>query len=310
MARGDDGAKGGRDAEGAAEQAAAIAKIRRVGRATRGGDAGEFAGKHGVEDAGAGEGVDEAKRVAGAVVKLVGRLAEPFGKDEGAGDEPIHGASEWAQALGERGAAPDEIAGVKAEGSEDSLRSETANVGGAVFDGADPDVAVLEEVEFHVVVDRAAEVGLEPEKTIAGWSDGPAPGGEDNCNSLGGGGPVLANHLRAFACGAIEEETVEFVATEAVGEFGQRMADDTHAEVESHRTQDGGAELKETRLAAGAAEQWEDGRRKEFAADLVPREGGLFEDPYPSALTHGGKCGHHAGWTSAHNMDRPHRRSS
>jgi hypothetical protein len=34
-----------------------------------------------------------------------------------------------------------------------------------------------------------------------------------------------------------EEEAVEFVATEAVGGFGQRMADDTRAEVESHRTQ-------------------------------------------------------------------------
>ena len=51
----------------------------------------------------------------------------------------------------------EEIAGVKAEGSEASLRSETANVGGAVFDGADSDVAVLEEVEFHVVVDGAAK---------------------------------------------------------------------------------------------------------------------------------------------------------
>ena len=57
---------------------------------------------------------------------------------------------------------------MKAEGSEASLRSETANVGGAVFDGADPDVAGLEEVEFHVVVDGAAEVGLESEKkTVA-----------------------------------------------------------------------------------------------------------------------------------------------
>jgi hypothetical protein len=120
----------------------------------------------------------------------------------------------------------------------------------------------------------------------------------------------LANHLRACACGVFEEEAVEFVATEAVGGFGQRMADDTRAEVESHRTQDGRAELKETRLAAGAAEEREDGRRKEFAADLVPREGGLFEDPHRSALTHGGKCGHHAGWASAHNMDRPHQRSS
>ena len=70
----------------------------------------------------------------------------------------------------------------------------------------------------------------------------------------------------------------------------QRMADDTRAEVESHRTQDGRAELKETRLAAGAAEEREDGRRKEFAADLVPREGGFFEDPHPSALTHGEVC--------------------
>src|ERR1035437_7919162 len=195
MAGGDDGAEYGRDEEGAAEQAAAIAKIWGGGRATRGGDAGEFAGKHGVEDAGAGEGVDEAKRVAGAVANLVGRLAEPFGKDEGAGDEPTHGAREGAQALGERGAAPEEIAGVKAEGSEDSLRSETANVGGAVFDGSDSDVAVLEEVEFHVVVDEVAEVGLEPEKTVARWSDGPAAGGEDNCNSLGGGGPVAREPL-------------------------------------------------------------------------------------------------------------------
>ena len=92
--------------------------------------------------------------------------------------------------------------------------------------------------------------------------------------------------------------------------ISEQVADDTRAEVESHRTQDGRAELKETRLAAGAAEQWEDGRRKELAADLVPREGELFEDPHRSALTHGGKCGHHAGWTSAHNMDRPHQRSS
>jgi hypothetical protein len=120
----------------------------------------------------------------------------------------------------------------------------------------------------------------------------------------------LANHLRACACGVFEEEAVEFVATEAVGGFGQRMADDTRAEVESHRTQDGRAELKETRLAAGAAEEREDGRRKEFAADLVPREDGFFEDPHPSALTHGGKCGHHAGRASAHTMDRPHQRSS
>src|ERR1019366_1214843 len=76
------------------------------------------------------------------------------------------------------------------------------------LDGADPDVAVLEEVEFHVVVDGAAEVGLESEKTVANSSDGPAPGGEDNCNSLGCGGPVLANHLRACACGVFEEEAV------------------------------------------------------------------------------------------------------
>jgi len=200
---------------------------------------------------------------------------------------------------------------MKTEGSEGPLRSETADVGDAVFDGADPDIAVLEEVEFHFVVDEAAKVGLEPEKTtVASWSDGTAAGGEDNCNSLGGGGPVLANHLRACACGVFEEQTVEFVATEAVGGFGQRMTDDTRAEVESHRTQDGRAELKETRLAAGAAEEREDGRRKEFAADLVPREGGLFEDPHRSALTHGGKCGHYAGWTSAHDMDSPHRRSS
>ena len=96
-----------------------------------------------------------------------------------------------------------------------------------------------------------------------------------------------------------EEEAVGFVATDAVGGLGQRMADDTRAEVESHRTQDGRAELKETRLAAGAAEQREDGRRKEFAADLVPREGRLFEDPHRSALTHGGKCGHHAARASA-----------
>jgi hypothetical protein len=120
----------------------------------------------------------------------------------------------------------------------------------------------------------------------------------------------LANHLRACACGVFEEEAVEFVATKAVGGFGQRMADDTRAEVESHRTQDRRAELKETRLAASAAEQREDGRRQEFAADLVPREGRLFEDPHPSALTHGGNCGHHAGRASAHNMDRPHQRSS
>ena len=144
----------------------------------------------------------------------------------------------------------------------------------------------------------------------ASWSDGPAAGGEDNCNSLGGGGPVLANHLRACACGVFEEEAVEFVAAEAVSGFGQRMADNARAEVESYRSQDGRAELKETRLAAGAAKEREDGRRKEFAADLVPREGGLFEDPHRSALTHGGKCGQHAGRASAHNMDRPHQRSS
>ena len=47
-----------------------------------------------------------------------------------------------AQALGERGAAMEEIAGVKAEGSEASLQSETANIGGAVFDGADSDVTI------------------------------------------------------------------------------------------------------------------------------------------------------------------------
>ena len=63
MAGGEDGAKGGRDAEGAAEQAAAIAKIGRGGCVTRGGDAGKFAGQHGVENAGACEGVGEAKRV-------------------------------------------------------------------------------------------------------------------------------------------------------------------------------------------------------------------------------------------------------
>jgi hypothetical protein len=96
---------------------------------------------------------------------------------------------------------------VKAEGSEASLRSETADVGGAVFDGADSDVAILEEVEFHAVVDGAAEVGLEPEKTVASWSDGPAAGGEDHRDSLGGGRPMLANHLRACACGVFEEET-------------------------------------------------------------------------------------------------------
>jgi hypothetical protein len=73
---------------------------------------------------------------------------------------------------------------------------------------------------------------------------------------------------------------------------------------------DGRAELKVTRLAAGAAKEREDGRRKEFAAELVPREGGFFEDPHASALTHGGKCSHHAGRASAHNMDSSHQRSS
>src|ERR1039457_3803920 len=164
----------------------------------RGGDAGEFAGRHGVEDAGAGEGVDEAKRVAGAVVKLVGRVAERFGKDEGAGDEPIHGASEWAQALGERGAAPEEIAGMKTQGSEGPLRSETADVGDAVFDGADPDIAVLEEVEFHVVVNGAAEVGLEAEETVSGGADGLAAAGEDDVVFRCGGRPVLADPFRTL----------------------------------------------------------------------------------------------------------------
>ena len=103
VAGGDDGAEDGRDEEGAAEQAAAIAKIGRGGRATRGGDAGKFAGKHGVEDAGACEGVGEPKRVTSTVDILVGRLAEPLGKYEGAGDEPIHGARERAQSLRERG---------------------------------------------------------------------------------------------------------------------------------------------------------------------------------------------------------------
>src|ERR1035441_9206046 len=88
------------------------------------------------------------------------------------------------------------------------------------------------------------------------------------------------------------------------------MADNARAEVESHRSQDGRAECQESRPAARAAEEREDGRRKEFAADLVPRDGGFFEDPHPSALTHGGKCGHHAGWTSAPHMDSPHRCSS
>ena len=59
-----------------------------------------------------------------------------------------------------------------AAGSERSLRSETANVGGAVFDGADSDRAVLEEVVFQVVVDRYAEVGHEAEETVAGGGDG------------------------------------------------------------------------------------------------------------------------------------------
>ena len=104
-------------------------------RRSRGGDTGEFAGEHGVQDAGAGEGVDEAKRVAGAVDGLVGGLPEPLGKDEGAGDKPIHGAGEGAQALGARGVALEEIAGMKTEGSEGPLRSETADVGDAVFDG-------------------------------------------------------------------------------------------------------------------------------------------------------------------------------
>ena len=48
-------------------------------RRSRGGDAGEFAGEHGVHDA-------------------------------GAGDKPIRGAGEGAQALGERGVALEEIA--------------------------------------------------------------------------------------------------------------------------------------------------------------------------------------------------------
>ena len=107
-----------------------------------------------------------------------------------------------------------------------------------------------------------------------------------------------------------EEEAIEFVAAEAVGGLGQRMADDPRAEVELHRAQDGRAELKELRLAVGAAEQREDGRRQELAADLVPREGGLFEDPHQGTLTHGGECGHDTGRASAHDMDRPHERSS
>jgi hypothetical protein len=166
------------------------------------------------------------------------------------------------QALGERGAAMEEIAGGETDGSEVSLRSETANVDGAVFNRADSDVAILKEGDFHNVVNGAAEVGLEPEKTVASWSDGLAAGGEDHRHSLGGVGPVLANHLRACACRVYEDE----------------------------------------------AEQREDGRRKEFAADLVPREGRLLEDL--RALTHAGKCGHQAGRASAPNMDRPHQRSS
>ena len=49
---------------------------------------------------------------------------------------------------------------------------------------------------------------------------------------------------------ALEMPRVSLLLADDVG-FGQRMADDTRAEVEPHRTQDSRAELKETRLAAG-----------------------------------------------------------
>jgi hypothetical protein len=175
--------------------------------------------------------------------------------------------------------------------------------------GADADIAVLEEVEFHVVVNGAAEVGLEAEETVAGGADGLAAAGEDD-GVLLCAGPVLADHFRAYTCGVSEEEAVEFVAAEAVRGFGQRMADNARAEVKSHRSQDGRAECQEGRPAARAAEEREDGRRKEFAADLVPRESRLFRDPRRGTLTHGSECGHHARRASAHHMDSPHERTS
>jgi hypothetical protein len=92
--------------------------------------------------------------------------------------------------------------------------------------------------------------------------------------------------------------------------FRQPMADGACSEVEFHLAQDGRAELKEILLAASSAENSEDGRRKEFASDLVPRETGLFRNPHRNALTQGVNCGHRTGRAASHNLDRPHERPS
>src|ERR1019366_7544457 len=106
-------------------------------------------------------------------------------------------------------------------------------------------------------VNGAAEVGLEAEETVSGGTDGLAAAGEDDVVFRCGGGPVLADHFRACACGVFEEEAVEFVAAEAVSGFGQRMADNARAEVELHRSQDGRAECQESGPTAAAAEERE-----------------------------------------------------
>jgi hypothetical protein len=78
------------------------------------------------------------------------------------------------------------------------------------------------------------------------------------------------------------------------------MADNARAEVESHRSQDGRAECKESGPTTRAAKEREDGRREESAADLVPRESRLFEHPHKGALTHGSECGHPPGLRPQH----------
>jgi hypothetical protein len=60
VAGSDDGTENRRDQEWASKQAAAIAKIFLGRCASRGGESSEFAGTHGVEDAGAGKRVDKA----------------------------------------------------------------------------------------------------------------------------------------------------------------------------------------------------------------------------------------------------------
>ena len=122
----------------------------------------------------------------------------------------------------------------------------------------------------------------------------------------GGGGPVFADHLRARAPRALEEEVVEFVAAEAVGWFGQNIADHARTEVEVHLAQDRRAKFEKSRLAARAAEKGEDAGREEFATDLVPGEDGLFENPDSSARSYGCERGHRTGGTSAYHMHRPH----